>query len=788
MSKYSMEFEIEGSPEKKLLDVESSVTKVGKAAEGMRDSLSKAGESLDTVANSAKAMTFQDLADRFGAATASMRARGEEFVKDIIHQASTFEDAQSEMRFAFGKDWQNVYDQVLKDAADLTFTFEQTSRLASSLGRMKINPFGGTTEESQVFKSKTGENIRALAVLQDTADAVGKSADDVVVSLRNAMAGSWKSLEDRFDIPRDKIKEWRKEIDKLKEPQEKYNALVGKLGEMFGGAGKEKALNYSKAMDQIPDLLQQIKAGAGAAGLKDITKGMFDLVGSLTEFVKNKDAMLALSEAFKVVAWWISTGAHALAGLVRGMGEFLKTMPWLPKVVVAVGSLVAGFIALASVVMTIAAGAASVGAAMSALGVTVGGVLSGALLLVPALVFIGGAFVTIGIAAKAAAGALTDNWGGVGSTFEKINTVFKAFIELADSYNGTTATMSTETADKLKSMGLMEFVLDVVGVFHKLHAGWEAFTDDLDAVSERLGPVVIPMIEEMGDMFLELGDALGLTNASMEAAAGTTDDYADQGHKLAETLIRMTEGLITVVRWTTAFIRVAVQVAHIREAIMLVKAGIDLTVDALRAAVGLAERFAKALGVNVDMKKALQFDGMRGSIFHDNAKPPPGTGDPFAQKARLAGGKYRDAAGNFDPLKGDVEADRLLSTGQSKEEVLAWMLESGRITKEDLLRRAKGRDSKPRAATGEDFESVYAATGGNTSKYDPNAPPEQAISAATKGLTTQAQTHLAQQETNAILKQVLEAMKSDRVANFDIDGHRLAMVAQAHRATERGNQ
>jgi hypothetical protein len=79
--------------------------------------------------------------------------QGKELFDDIVKDASTFQDTQSSLQFAFGKGWERVFSQVKDEAANLTFTFDQVAGLAASMGRMKINPFGTTGDDLKVFKT-----------------------------------------------------------------------------------------------------------------------------------------------------------------------------------------------------------------------------------------------------------------------------------------------------------------------------------------------------------------------------------------------------------------------------------------------------------------------------------------------------------------------------------------------------------------------------------------------------------------------------------------------------------
>lgn len=777
-TKYTMDVSVTGNAEKKLDDIANGLTKVASHANQLNSSAKKAGGEVEEIASSTKTSALsslgdqlQALGDKFNEFYTRIRTVGEDFAKEVVKDAATFEDAQSEMRFAFKDDWESVMKGVLKDSADLTFTFEQTSRLASSLGRMKINPFGGTDQEHQLFLSRNGEKIRALSVLQDTADAVGKSADDLVVSIRNAMSGSWKSLQDRFDIPKDKIQAWRKEIEQLKDPQEKYNKLVSELALMFGGAGLEKAGNWNKTIAQVPDLLQQIRAAAGGPVLREMSKGVQELVDVLAKVAKDENTMKALSEGFRVFGEAFAWGTRQLAGFIGWSQKLINQMPWLPKAA-AIFVMVAGaFTAFSAAAISAALGVGALVTAFAAIGWEF--VVAGLLAAGPLLLLVGGALGVFALASKATADTMERDWSGIGGTLQKIKIGFEALNELISSYNGTTGEMSVETADKLKKAGIMDFVLSVFNVFHKLNVMWDEFMDTIDDISDEVGPTLLPMLAEMGDLIYELADAFGLVDAASKANASTTEDWSAAGRELGHIVIEITKGLVFLTRTGVAFARLFVVAL---KPVISVMSEVWHLAEKIAAAVskfgGAISSFGRKLGI-IDDK------GLGG----DKANPRPfwrpdakiNSGDMFDR--RRAGGKYRDAEGNFDPFQ-DPEAAGLLKNGKSKEEILKLMIESGKWTQEDLKRMARGRDKRARAKGGQSYEELYGmATDGSVAGLidsaaisgpitgDPNAEARKMRSAVDKA-NKESDTRLQ----NELLMQIRDIMKADRVTHVEIDG------------------
>ena len=299
MSRYTVEIDVVGNARKALDAISSGFGRAQDAANvfgadakrgfGNADAAGQlVGQNLMMLAGKADELGGRMLGMAFDT-VAAMRNLG----TGIVNDAATFQDAQSAMQFSFGDGWKNVYDKVLAESAKLTFTFNEVVGLASALGRMKINPFGTTGDNLAIFKSRTGEMVSALQVIQDMSDASGRGTERMMFSIREAVTGDWKSLRDALDLPKTTTAAWKKEMDALPDQQSKYNKLIELSSQIFGGASAMKAQNYTKIMAQLPDILQQIQAGIGlgenGGGLKVITMAVF----SATPIGRSAGSMLS---------------------------------------------------------------------------------------------------------------------------------------------------------------------------------------------------------------------------------------------------------------------------------------------------------------------------------------------------------------------------------------------------------------------------------------------------------------------------------------------------------------
>lgn len=557
-SRYVIQMDVVGDAPGKLGAIERGVGKVAAAGEQLNKAAGGASGKLDEIASNTRVSALHGLAEemeRFAGNIDSMRERltslVTESMRSIITDAAAFEDAESSMKFAFGKDWENVMEQVKADSARLTFTFKQTVDLAASLGRMKINPFGGASAEAQVFKSKTGEAIRALDVLQDTADAVGKSTDDLIVSIRNAMAGNFRSLEERFDIPKEKIKAWKQETDKLGTAQEKYNYLVAQLADMFGGAGALKAANFNKVVAQLPDIMEQLR-GTAKEHLHIITEGIQEVVTALKELVEDKEAMKALSDAFKSIATAVKGVLTAGAGVIRWIKDLLKAAPYLPTMAAGFTMVAIAGLTVVSTITAVTLAVVTLSAAIAALEIEV----------LPIVLAVAAAFAAL--AAVAAVGvatlalwrkAMNDKEGAEKQIgiLDKLQAGWQGLTELVASYDGVTGTMSLNTANAMKKAGVYEETVKWFKAFAWLIDVWHGFTDGLeDATDELYG--YTELFDEIGALITEIGEALGLISFD------SLKDGEGVGRSLASVLLSIVNGVTEVARWAVAGARIIVAV------------------------------------------------------------------------------------------------------------------------------------------------------------------------------------------------------------------------------------
>lgn len=598
-SKYALDIEVVGGAVKELAAISGGMGMIGKNAQLLSDAFEQNAQGIEHVASKSEILLgvsdrMKETASSLIGFSNSVIGASKEMTTAIVQDASEFQDSASAMKFAFGDDWERMLAKTKQEATKLTFTFQQTVDLASSLGRLKINPFGTTEEKLEIFKSRTGEMISALEVLQDAADASGRGTEALLFSVREAVSGDWKSIRDALDLPREMADKWKKEMDGVESQQEKYNILVAKMAELVGGAGKTRSENYSKALAQLPDLMQILRANIGAEGLKIISKGMWEIVGALSAFVNDKEIIASLGGAFNMVAEAIAFALRVASRFVSTIGEILKAAPWLPKLAMGLVLVATVMSTVVGLTLSLAAGFIALSIAVKAIGTQA--IASFVVYFLPTLLAVSAVLGVIGLLIFAVGKNIERAFGNSAvSTVEKIKLTFQALGELFSSYDGLTGKMSEDTADKLKNAGIFQFVTDLFKIYHRVRTFFSSFSSTIGEIGERLAPKIIPMLFALRDAFFSLLEATGLITKEQKMAGSTTKSWADAGVQLAEALIVVVGFLADVIKYGAKIADVAANFGALKVAAALAAVYIGILAwQAFGAGITMAASFAMA--------------------------------------------------------------------------------------------------------------------------------------------------------------------------------------------------
>lgn len=462
-SKYTLDMEVTGNAEKKLSDIADGVNKIAEAAGKMEEGLG-AGLFLEW------AKTAVEAGEKLIEIGEKVFDHMKEMAESFVDTAKEFEDTRSSLRFSFGKDFDEIYGKITKESQHLAFTFKQSAELVKNMGLSGVNVFGEMGKSMKTFTAKTGEQIGALDVLQDTISGTGLSfaeAGRVMNGVHHAMTGNFKEFQRGLSMPIKVIEEMKHKMATAgPDMQKRFESIVEVLGKFYGGAGKLREQNLSYWIQQLTDKFELLKeAIAGKGGLEWITKGLREFVDALQRLLEDKEAIEVLAGAFHLLEESVGWVFKAAGGFV----DFFR------HVLVA------------------------------------------------------------------------DQMGNqFGQTLFKVRSAVAALVEMWETYNGVSSTMSIQTAENLEKSGMKQWVFNVMGLVHKMNAAWEAFSKEMSTITDKLGPSFSELMEDLGRLFE------AFTGVSSDASV-TTETFADKATRLAD-------ALITVVDWIIKFTDTAVQI------------------------------------------------------------------------------------------------------------------------------------------------------------------------------------------------------------------------------------
>lgn len=306
-----------------------------------------------------------------------------------------------------------------------------------------------------------------------------------------------------------------------------------------------KSVKQLKDMDITFEMISEALLRAGGAGgkygnaMEAMSKSINGKFSTLSDEFKNAFAELGkavmpllhpivdlLTMMFRVMGKFAASPfGKFITGVVIGMSALLISIGTF----LVVSGLMRGAIAKLSLNL-IQMGFTEIGAAFATGGLTGGMAALGTAIwaaLAPLLPFIAA------IAAVILVGKLMlDNIGKQGHAWEKLKAITGGVIEVFQTWNGTTATMSKETHDNLEKMGILPF-------FQKLETwvvrGIEFFKAFFAPIGDAFAELET-LLEPIGLLFDEIGKLLVLLIPSLGTAAGSTQAFGAVGKVLGEIL------------------------------------------------------------------------------------------------------------------------------------------------------------------------------------------------------------------------------------------------------------
>lgn len=470
----------------------------------------------------------------------------------IVHNAQHFEELARRVEFAYGgagAEADAAYARIQQFAVDSVYSLSSITTAAVSL-RTAFNGIDLSADQDR-FLARNGQMVTALEAFSDAAMGSEQSLSDVLRQVEGALSGQFRSLQ-TLRLNHHEIDQIRQGIAGATTAQEKMNRIAAVLAAHYGGAQAALSTTFKFAMDQIPDVIEQLYAGIGRAGLPILTKGVNDFIDLLKEILRDQALMTALSDTFILVAHALTLGAKGMMWLVRGVVALIKFAPALPKfaaVMLLIGStlliIVGNIVAFAGTIMAAQAAFAALSATM--------------IELAPVVLAIMAAFIAISVVLVGLFAVVSRVWqrdlGGIRTFFERVRLVVVGLVEAFQNWSEGTTRISMETANALAEAGVMEFFLDLIvhaGRAEKwLKAFWKGLQDGYAKIApdlERAGHAIDLLFRTIGEAFGTLSGVINTDGVRIKASWGEVER---NGTGMANTIMGV---VIPAVRAVTAVI------------------------------------------------------------------------------------------------------------------------------------------------------------------------------------------------------------------------------------------
>ena len=417
----------------------------------------------------------------------------------------------------FAKD---VYANVEKAGLTTLQTTSQVADLTFGLMTQKIDPFAKELE--RIPTGIEGMTSTAIETLSDAATVAPWGMRSISMGIRDALGvgkvSMRRGLGAALDLNAEQIKRYNKSLKQAKGPQEKFNALVKELAADYGGLAKSQKDVFLFNLDQIGDYTEKLSSEIFGGVLPKLSKA---IQGALNYFQDLIDSgkLKPISEAIEDIADTIITIAKWAGKFAAFLFDIVAANPWILKLAVYFGTLLAGLAAVAGVAAgfmgTLSAMKWLMGFIVPLLKSAVASLMSMAPLLAPIL----GIVAAFALLARWLTGA--ESWV---QTWEYLKLIFSGIYQLITSMADGTASMSADTASALEKAGLLDFVVRVAEAWNALMGyvktiwgavveAWTGIANDFVKVWEASNDAFGPIIDAVGWLIRKFLDLVGISSA-----------------------------------------------------------------------------------------------------------------------------------------------------------------------------------------------------------------------------------------------------------------------------------
>jgi len=461
---------------------------------------------------------------------------------NILGVAKDFELAEAQLRFAFGDRAQEVMEKALDTATRTSFLTREVLNITATLGRFGIDPFA----ESAQVKTKSGAIINGLEAINDAAAATGKQMFQVRLALQNFISektfkAAVRSPRRRLDLPLEVVEKLKDGFKEAQTAQERFNIFVKALGGTFGGMGRSISGTLDFVMKNLVDFKELLFDTIGRPAVAVFTPLLLKFQEWLKVLRDNEKQVASFSKVFKELSEQVVKVASALFMVVRFVTRLAQENPKLTKRIIQfTAALSVLAIVLGGVLTIMISFALAVVAVLVVITTLIAGIalfvvgLVAFQLMIPTIILLTSVLVLVGV-------AVDDLGKSFGITFESITLVLKrtfftvkALFELINTSIGDQGSISEASFNKLKELGIVQFVADLFGAWFRLKeavvAAWGVIRpvlvefgilgEKLTKKTDKLGVVTsgsfLNMINSMSpEKWREIGTVVGIVVGKM---------------------------------------------------------------------------------------------------------------------------------------------------------------------------------------------------------------------------------------------------------------------------------
>jgi TP901 family phage tail tape measure protein len=435
-----------------------------------------------------------------------------------------------------------IFKPIMADMTDMEWATAFSGAMAQTVASFKTN--GGQMADAiknigavaAASKVPLQEQLAVLGQLQTTMPGSEAGTLYKAFIMKAAEAGDELGLS--FTGASGQLKGVVPILQEIKNqfPDLSQAAAQVKLKKAFGSDEAVKfVLQMSAGMDSLEGSIQSVGKAmkTGTAVTEQMAAAMNQDIGARFGLLRQQ-----MSNLFEILGSTllpiITPVMNGISRMILHFQKMAKSMPGVTRVIltlsmalgavlVVAGSVTSAVGLIGLMLPAVKVGFLAISTAAAGMGPTI------AASFFPVTAVIAGVVLAVYLLKR----AWETNFGGirdaVSGAWNKIKLVFEGVKTLMGSLSGSTGQMSAELAEKLRSVGLLGFVITVFKVFYRVREGlaglWGAFSHAFSRIRTILEPVTKSLGSAFGALFkaiFSVGEILGITANAADGSGWRT--------------------------------------------------------------------------------------------------------------------------------------------------------------------------------------------------------------------------------------------------------------------------